>query len=714
LDLSLIAVWTPDWAWWGYLAQGILALGLVILIHEFGHFAAAKLCGVRVEKFYIGFDFFGWRLFRFRWGETEYGLGAFPLGGYVAMFGQTDNPAKQAEEAERAKALKAGTAAEGLVSGTTVESETLEPGLIVDGQWHPRSYPAQSIPERMFIISAGVIMNSITAFLFGIWAYSIGVEHTPATLGDVTPGLPAWESDLRNGDQITKINDIEHPRFEADLRSRAVLVDMSKGLELRIQRPGVSEPLEMNVFPRKLRKDMYPTLGVTPISLPQLAKLPKDAPPTMRGSPARDAEPKFAGGDEIVRIDDREIKTYEDIVEAQTELADKKIKVVVRRSAAPKDEKGTTPDAAKEEITIEVAPRPMRMLGMTMELGPIVSIQKNSPAERDGLRVGDKIVSIDGVPAGDPVTLAERLRRKQKESPGKSWAIAVRRPASNETLPDYVVEVTPREADRDEQAQIRGAPFGVPVLGIALPINPTVAEVDPNGPAAKAGVKQGDVFTQLRTIPAEPSEGSDEPTETSAKFELTDTNEHNWPALNTVIQGLSKSTKIELTTKDKRVLTLEPFDSDRFYVANRGWVLEIPRAERKAETLDEAFRFAWQDTRDAMTQVYKFLNRMAIGQIPASNVGGMITIAQQASTSASIGFSQLLLFLLMLSCNLAVLNFLPIPVLDGGHMVFLAYEGIFRRPPPVRLYGALQMIGFVLLMSLMAFALFNDVVRLTK
>ena len=151
MDLSLIAAFSLDWSWWGHLAQGIIALGLVILIHEFGHFAAAKLCGVKVEKFYIGFDPYGLRLCRFRWGETEYGIGAIPLGGYVYMLGQTDNPGKQAEEAERARAAAA--------HGEPVDPEAA-------AVWDPRSYPAQTVPERMLIISAGVILNTITAFLF--------------------------------------------------------------------------------------------------------------------------------------------------------------------------------------------------------------------------------------------------------------------------------------------------------------------------------------------------------------------------------------------------------------------------------------------------------------------------------------------------------------------------------------------------------------------
>ena len=79
-----------------------IGLGMVIFVHELGHFVVAKLCGVKCEKFYLGFDIGGWRLCRFRWGETEYGIGALPLGGYVKMLGQEDNPARLREELERA------------------------------------------------------------------------------------------------------------------------------------------------------------------------------------------------------------------------------------------------------------------------------------------------------------------------------------------------------------------------------------------------------------------------------------------------------------------------------------------------------------------------------------------------------------------------------------------------------------------------------------
>ena len=88
-----------------------VGLGLVIFVHELGHFLVAKLCGVKCEKFYLGFDIAGWKLAKFTWGETEYGIGILPLGGYVKMLGQEDNPARLREEIERAKAqAAAGTA----------------------------------------------------------------------------------------------------------------------------------------------------------------------------------------------------------------------------------------------------------------------------------------------------------------------------------------------------------------------------------------------------------------------------------------------------------------------------------------------------------------------------------------------------------------------------------------------------------------------------
>ena len=104
MDLFLIAA-DPSWSnlWgWGHIVQMAIGLGIVIFVHELGHFLAAKACGVKAEKFYVGFDVpmpkigpfqIPSKFFSFQWGETEYGLGIIPLGGYVKMLVQDENPA---------------------------------------------------------------------------------------------------------------------------------------------------------------------------------------------------------------------------------------------------------------------------------------------------------------------------------------------------------------------------------------------------------------------------------------------------------------------------------------------------------------------------------------------------------------------------------------------------------------------------------------------
>ena len=128
------------------------------------------------------------------------------------------------------------------------------------------------------------------------------------------------------------------------------------------------------------------------------------------------------------------------------------------------------------------------------------------------------------------------------------------------------------------------------------------------------------------------------------------------------------------------------------------------RAASFADALGRGLRQAGSDLR----LVYGFLGKIFRRDINPRLVGGPIEIAKQAGRSAQEGFSRLLLFLAMLSANLAVVNFLPIPVLDGGHMVFLFWELVFRRPPSERVVVALSYLGLALLLSMMLFVFFLD------
>jgi regulator of sigma E protease len=107
----------------------------------------------------------------------------------------------------------------------------------------------------------------------------------------------------------------------------------------------------------------------------------------------------------------------------------------------------------------------------------------------------------------------------------------------------------------------------------------------------------------------------------------------------------------------------------------------------------------------------KALWRMVSGQLSATNIGGPIQIAAESGRQASEGPAALALFMAIISVNLAILNLLPVPMLDGGHLLFFLIEAVLGRPLSLRKREVAQQVGFVLLVMLMAFALVNDLAR---
>ena len=183
--------------------------------------------------------------------------------------------------------------------------------------------------------------------------------------------------------------------------------------------------------------------------------------------------------------------------------------------------------------------------------------------------------------------------------------------------------------------------------------------------------------------------------------------EPNWPGLAGSLQDLPAGTRLRLEVEPPggkiRTVDLEPVAAADRFVVDRGLVFEplyrLVRAPSVAAALGKGLRKAGAD----LSLVYGFLGKLWNRQISARLLGGPIEIAKQAGRSASEGFSRLLLFLTMLSANLAVINFLPIPVLDGGHMVFLLYELIRGKPPSEGVVAILSYVGLALLLTLMVF-----------
>jgi len=181
----------------------LVVFGLVVFVHELGHFVAAKLTGVYAPVFSLGW---GRRLFGWRKGETDYRVSIIPLGGYVRMATKEDDS-------------MAGI--EGGADRGTLDGATERPADVAEALWDPnglapfgpkavppeRWVESKSVPARVFILSAGVMMNIVLTLVVssGIF-YSYGNPYRPAVIDSVVTGAPAAEAGLTGGDRIVAIN----------------------------------------------------------------------------------------------------------------------------------------------------------------------------------------------------------------------------------------------------------------------------------------------------------------------------------------------------------------------------------------------------------------------------------------------------------------------------------------------------------------------------
>ena len=689
-----------------------VGLGMVIFVHELGHFAVAKWCGVKCEKFYLGFDIYGLKLAKFQWGETEYGIGILPLGGYVKMLGQDDNPANAAQERERSQVQAGGeTPTSGGVSvgAAAAPSNT----LALD----PRSYMAKSVPQRMAIISAGVIMNVIFAVIMAVAAYSLGVREVACGISAVLPGEAAWKANLQPGDRILEIDDSgdRQLRFR-DLRTAVMLADLDAGVNFLVERVGVDKPFLVNVKPDPDKNRLRPTIGVAP---PETTTL-SDEKATFAGSPAADTG-NFKPGDKIVAIDDTPVATHAEMLAVLTRLQDQPVRVKVERTPKPaaKDEKDSP--AAAETLEIEVPPRPMRTLGLVMKMGKITGVQADSPAAAADIRAGDFITAIDGQPPADPIRLPDELRRRA----GETITLSISRDGPSGQDEKLEKQIALRDWHWPEESSEQGTSVSVPALGLTYRVLNIIHQTEKDSPAAVAQLTQDDKPAAVplfaagdEIVKAEfvlPKAPTDKAAIDATEIVMTtappaiefSAEKANWPYFTWLLQQVPADTKIKLTLKDGRTATLGMTAAESWFMPERGFVLPYEIVTVKAHSLGEAFSLGFLETRDAVLQVYMFLRKIG-SQISLYSLGGPKTIAQAAGYAAYDGVAQLLLFLTLLSANLAVINFLPIPLLDGGHMVFLILEGVLRRPVSERVVVAFHYVGFLFIISLMLFVLGLD------
>jgi regulator of sigma E protease len=314
-------------------------------------------------------------------------------------------------------------------------------------------------------------------------------------------------------------------------------------------------------------------------------------------------------------------------------------------------------------------------------------VAEDGPAAQAGLRTGDRVTAVDG----RPVAYWEDVERAVSGSEGRALALTVTRDGASTP-----VTVTPRRTT--VQDPIFRESTTIWEIGAGPQSVPHISSVGPGSPAEQAGLRAGDVVVALegqrvytgdelvRTIRARPRQ----------PLALTVEREGR-PLTVTVTPRAEKETE-----PDGREIEVGRIQAG---------IASKPVAFAAYDPLAALWHGAvW--TKDMTALTVKGLWKVVIGTIDRSNIGGPIQIASEAGRQAREGVGALAMFTAIISVNLAVLNLLPVPMLDGGHLLFFVIEAVMGRPLSLRKREAAQQLGFVLLMLLMVFALYNDLVRL--
>lgn len=703
MDWLLIGL-AADFSWfsltgWWAIAQVVIGLGFVIFVHELGHFLVAKACGVKCEKFYVGFDAFDIRigdrvlvpraLLKWRWGETEYGIGIVPLGGYVKMLGQDDNPNNIEREAQRSRG----------------QQDPPLDGPIDRSQLDPRSYLSKSVPQRMAIISAGVIFNLIFGVIFAAIAFRSGVKYQPPVVSEPLPGSPAWVADVPEG-RITRVGGSllagEYVTF-GDMVQEVALQGTDGPVEVEYVATGSQERETITL---SAVKNLLPGIDIPLVGLgqPPLVCRLQAKFPTMVGHAAASAQPPFQPQDEILSIQDQAVSRMSEFKRLLIPIFDQAIAVQVKRHGTGQIE------------TIQVEPNRARTVGFGLQWGPLTAIRENSPAAAAGLKAGDRILKVNGSQPGNLYTFDQRMILEMRA--GKSSVeLEIESAADGQTTPSSIRSLAVDLEMPQRISEPSGGATALESIGVALSADPIVGYLEPGGDAERGGLKVGDRLIRGRFELS--SEFRDHPQFVrNAESFTIGTGRRQWPAglLFAELQQLPAGTRFDLDVasgdEPSRSLQLTSRVSESEFRTTRGirpsQLEEIYTAPAWSEAFQVGLRQTWNDG----TRILRFLKKLVRGQISATNLGGPATIAAVATSEATEGTSRLLLFLTMLSANLAIVNFLPIPVLDGGHMIFLAYEGIFRRPVTERVQVLLTWAGLIFILGLMAFVLLLDADRL--
>ena len=587
----------------------IVGIGMLIFIHELGHFLVAKKIGVRVYAFSLGF---GPAIFKKKVGETEYCLSILPLGGYVKLAGEMHSKENTGEEWE---------------------------------------FMSKTLGQRAAVLCAGVVLNALLAFIAFIVAFNVGVPFIGSEIGDVTPGWPAWEAGMQDGDKIVRINNNSDPDFE-DIFTEIALSDVSSGVHISVERD--NRIIDLTVYPRYDDQIGIQRIGIRPAASLEIEKIAM-----FQDSTAPAIEAGLQVEDRIVSVNDKIMKNGNEFIHYISANAGKELKMKVIRDG--------------EEIGLNITPMPVTrwMIGLSSASTRIESIKKESIAHSIGLIKGDEIISIDNKKVNGWSQVGEIITNA-------NIGIHTLEVARNRKTELVELNITDKNSANEFLSGI------YPYLGLV--VDRTIKGF----PAESSGIMPGDELVSL-----------------------DDNKLTSWNQFLQLVVAAKGNPMLLTWLHDEKFVTetITPIKDKEHPLGKIGIKLKNNTVLKQYGLLGSC-RMGVEKTFINIQRVYLTLKGFITGKVSNKALGGPILIAQASYESAKLGIGKLLYFLGIISINLAFLNILPVPVLDGGHLLFLLIEKIKGSPVSERTLSIANYIGMGMIISLVLFATRNDVMRI--
>ncbi|MCP4502133.1 MAG: RIP metalloprotease RseP [Deltaproteobacteria bacterium] len=690
------------------LVAGGTLLGVLVFVHEFGHFIVAKMMGVRVLTFSIGF---GPRLFGVKIGDTDYRISAFPLGGYVRMYGDESMEGEVPKEDE---------------------------GV---------AYLYKSVPAKIAIAVAGPLANFIFPVGLLFVTFMGPTPFAEPVVGEILSGTAAEKSRLEFEDRIVSIDDKTVKSYQE--MNAIVAPNAGKELVVKIERKGKTKTL-------KIKPDVVSSTNVVTgdsqrgrfgIYHGQVkAKIVVD-----KGSIAEKAG--LQDGDEVRVVHDFGIVHAGDLERAFGLTKDGAMYTVMRdvlkkdvAAAAKAPEKTATEtskeDAAAAEKNKKHAAAPKK------DAVPEKKVFKKDDYEQKEFKVyvepAPKVAAIAADSNDDDASKNEKFEHLKKyaekefngklkiESPGslevgsgtiKEYNVSQEEneklnesnqkhfdDGSSENL--FAIHLEKHAVSQEELAQesvARNIKFAKQMLlaeeitgrqnfGIHL-LRGQVRVVKKGTVAAQLGIKEGDQIIGVDGVLLVVG------IELSSELSARPDDIH--------VVALRKKGGVQSQVLVFRMEPRPEHGMEDFKEFGLG--VSSPTRNGPMGTRDvgagEAFQLAVTETKDTMVLMVKSLVKMFTGQLSIKSVGGPIMIFDLAQRSAERGLSDFLHLMVLISVSLGVFNLLPMPILDGGHILLFIIEAVRGKKASLQMQERLMKFGLLFLFSFMIFAVINDLIR---